>query len=109
MKLVVVSLLLAAVISVPVAVAAGTPFHFSSRARFEAAARLDFVSIARARLHRRYRVLSIGCAKAGNGRGICAVVASGPAGVSRWEYGITCASDTRGPCTSAIAPWRVNP
>jgi hypothetical protein len=84
---------------------AGNPYRFQNRALLERQTAAEFVAIARRKEHVRYRVRSIGCAKAGVGRAICAVVADGPNGAERFAITISCPSDKGINCTLRYNEW----
>jgi hypothetical protein len=72
---------------------AGLPFKMANRAAFETGMRTFFVAAEKRDAHERYRVRSIGCAKAGIGRWGCIVVASGRTGIQTFSLTLSCPSD----------------
>jgi hypothetical protein len=98
--------LVVAVLAIVPAASADSPYQFSNRPRLELAATINFVRWAHARLHETMTVNSIGCAKAGVGRAVCAVVATNRSyGTSVFQLTLQCATDTGRDCTIYADPW----
>jgi hypothetical protein len=100
-----VSVLAVVALIVASGVQAGSPYRFKNRALTERAIAAEFVALARRKEHVRYRVRSIGCAKAGIGRAICAAVADGPNGTERFAITFSCPTDAGINCTIRYDKW----